>query len=148
MLTIELNGARTMLDLLRQVHNGDIPDENELETCLVANKFFLDFYCQMGITPEKFAEALYRFNDPGYGPSVPQLAALVRGFRQAADEMDFIKARLNFLATVDPSTITERALTYLPSETPLNTVIHITADCVKSKLIFATFCPLIYMLVS
>jgi hypothetical protein len=135
-LAIDLQGAQVLLALLARARNGELPGEAELETVLTANEFFIDFYSRWeGITRERIIEALYRFNQPEWAPSERLLATLVKGFRQAVDEVDVLQARMDFMRTVNPSAVTDRVLAYLPADTPLESAIHITVDAFNNAFV-------------
>lgn len=129
MLTIDLDMAQVLLAVLNRVQNGNLPTETDLRPILTANRFFVDFYCQWeGVNSEKLVEAICRFNQPEWKPSVPVLAKLAEGFQQAVEESDLLQAKLSFLKTVDTSAVVSRVLTHLPHDTPLQSTIHITID--------------------
>jgi hypothetical protein len=46
MVTVDLEGAQALLDLLQRVREGHSANETELEEVLTANAFFTDFYKQ------------------------------------------------------------------------------------------------------
>jgi len=128
-LTINFEGAQTLLTLLKSVTKGNRPTETELQSVLTANEFFVDFYCQWeGVTPESLVETMCRFNQPDFEPLAPVLSALAKGFRQAIEEIDCLQTKLDFLMTTNTSAIVDRVLAFLPRHTPLQSTIHITID--------------------
>ena len=135
MLTIDLQGAQALLDLLVRVRSGDIPDEAELETVLAANEFFVDFYSRWEVTREGIVEAMRRFDQAEWAPDGRLLAKLAEGFRQAVDQLDVLRARMDLLRTIDPAAISARVLAYLPPDTPLESVIHVTVDPFNSAFV-------------
>lgn len=104
MLTIDMEGAQALLNLLQRVREGHPISEAELEEVLAANGFFIDFYSQWeGSDQETIKKAIRYLNQPEQIPSVMPLARLAEGFRQAVDEMDLLKFRMSWLREVDPS---------------------------------------------
>ncbi len=89
----------------------------------------MDFYCQWeGVTSESLIEVVCRFSEPEFEPSLPVLSALTKGFRQAVEESECLQAKLGFLMTTNTSAIVDRVMAYLPRNTPLRSVVHITID--------------------
>lgn len=136
MLTIDLQGAQALLEFLQLVREGHLPGVAELEIVMAANAFFVDFYSHWeGLSREKIAKVMVHFDQPERIPSERLLAQLVEGFRQAVDDADRLKEKIDWLRTVDPAAINERVLTYLPSDTPLDSVIHITVDALNNAFV-------------
>ena len=129
MLTIDLDGARALLSLLQHIQERHSVSETDLEEVLVANAFFIDFYSRwQGNDRETIKKAICYFNQPEQIPLGILPTRLAEGFRQAVDEMDLLKSRMSWLSKIDPSSIAERVLAFLPANTPLDSVIHITVD--------------------
>jgi hypothetical protein len=129
MLTIDLEGAQVLLDLLQRIRAGQPASETELEAALAANAFFADFYSQWeGSDRETIKKAIRCFDQPEQVPSGMLPIRLAEGFRQAVDEMVLMQDRMSWLGEIDASSIAERVLALLPVGTPLNSVIHITVD--------------------
>lgn len=129
LLRIDIGGAQALLALLKDVGRGRLPTEVALQSVLKANKYFVDFYCQSKtVTPERLSETIYRCAESDFEPRGPILSALVGGFRRTIADGDRLQAKLDFLATTNPSEVVEHVLTYLPPATPLRSVIHITVD--------------------
>jgi hypothetical protein len=136
MLTIDLQGARKLLKLLRSIRKGQPPQESELEAVMSANSLFVDFYSRWeGLSREKIAEAMLRFDQPAWHPSERLLAQLAEGFRQALDSTETLNTRLEWLSRVKPAAIASRVLTYLPPNTPLDSTIHITVDSINNAFV-------------
>jgi hypothetical protein len=128
-LTIDLDGAQALLRLLSRIAQGDRPSDAELQPVLAANAFFMDFYSQWtGVTAAALVEAMYCFSQPGWEPAGPVLAALTRGFRQAAGEVELLQGKLDRLSELDTAAVAGRASAHLPPDTPLQSTIHITID--------------------
>lgn len=129
MLTIDLEGAQALLNLLQRVHEGHPASETELEEVLAANAFFVDFYSQWeGVDREIIRSTIRHFDRPELVPLGTLPTRLAEGFRQAAGEMDLLESRMSWLGEVDTSEIAGRVLAFLPAGTPLNSVIHVTVD--------------------
>lgn len=129
MLTIDLDGAQHLLDLLQEIQAGRAVQESALEDVLAANSFFVDFYSGWeGCSHETIRQAVLHFNQPERIPAGVLPERLAEGFRKAVDEMALMQGRLAWLADIDPSRIAERVLSFLPAGTPLDSVIHITVD--------------------
>jgi hypothetical protein len=129
MLTIETQGGRALLALLQSIRSGKAAGEAELEAVLVANAFFVDFYSGwQGCDREKIKQSIRDFDQPVVPAAGLLLNRLVEGFRQAADQLDLMQARLVWLEALDPAGLSGLILDYLPPGTPLDAVIHITVD--------------------
>jgi hypothetical protein len=129
MLTIDLEGAQALLNLLRRAHEGHPAGETELEEVLAANAFFVDFYSRWeGSDRETIRSTIRHFDRPELVPSGMLPARLAEGFRQAVGEMDLLESRMSWLGEVDTSEIAGRVLAFLPAGTPLDSVIHVTVD--------------------
>ena len=129
MLTVNVDGAEVLLNFLNRVHIGSHITESEKQSVLAANKFFVDYYCQWdGVTQENLSAAMYNFAQPQWSPSVRVLDALSQGFRQAVNDINMLKGKLDFLQNIDTTTLTDRVVPYLPPDTPLQSTIHITID--------------------
>jgi hypothetical protein len=129
MLTIHIEGAKTLLALLNSVSKGSPPAQAEFQAVLDTNHFFMDFYSRWkGVNHESLIETMRRFHQTGYQPGSPVLSALAKGFRRAVSEDKRMQTNLDFLARVNMSNIAHRALAYLPIHTPLQSAIHITID--------------------
>lgn len=125
MLTIEVNGAKTLLAYLSSAEKSGV----ELERVLQANPFFVDFYCQWsGVTRETLADAIAHCAQPGWTSPSQVLTVLSMGFRRAIEEHKPIAARLEELEHFDLSDLSGRVLPYLPAGTPLSATIHVTID--------------------
>lgn len=136
MLTIDLQGAQALLEFLRFVRDGHPPSVADLETVTAANALFVDFYSHWeGLSREKIAKAMLHFDQPEQIPSERLLEQLGEGFRQAVDDADNLKEKMDWLRTTDLSAINECVLTYLPSETPLDSVVHITVDALNTAFV-------------
>lgn len=137
MLTIDLQGAQVLLDLLRRIREeGPVP-ESEMEDVLAANAFFVDFYSRWeGNDRETIKQTICHFDQPDQVPPGFLTARLAQGFREAMDELDLIQGRLSWLAEIDASAITERVLAFLPDGTPLDSVIHMTVDRFNSAFAY------------
>jgi hypothetical protein len=137
MVTIDLEGAQALLDLLQRVPEGHPASETELEEVLAANAFFIDFYSQWeGNDREIIKTAIRCFNQPERIPSGILPTRLAEGFRQAVDEMDLLRSRMSWLREIDTSSIAERVLAFLPANTPLDSVIHITVDLFNNAFVY------------
>jgi hypothetical protein len=137
MLTIALEGAQALLDLLQRVREGHPASETELEEVLAANAFFIDFYSQWeGSDRETVKTAIRHFNQPEQIPSAILPTRLAEGFRQATDEMDLLESRMSWLREIDTSSIAEHVLAFLPANTPLDSVIHITVDLFNNAFVY------------
>jgi hypothetical protein len=129
MLTIDLEGARVLLDLLQSIQQGHLASEAELERALDANAFFVKFYSQWeGSSRETIAQAIRHFCQPERVPSGMLPTRLAEGFRRAMGEIDLARGRMAWLAEVDASEIAARVLAFLPPGTPLDSTVHITVD--------------------
>jgi hypothetical protein len=129
MLTIHIEGAQNLLTFLTRMSSDNPPTDAELQSALDSNHFFMNFYSHWkGVTRERLVETMRRFHQPGYQPESAVLSALAKGFQRAVAENERMKANLDFLARVNPSAIAHRVLAYLPIDTPLQSVIHITID--------------------
>jgi len=137
MVTIDLEGAQALLDLLQRVREGHPASETELEEVVAANAFFIDFYSQWeGSDRETIKTAMRCFNQPEQIPSGILPTRLAEGFRQAVDEMGLLKSRMSWLREIDTSSIAERVLAFLPANTPLDSVIHITVDLFNNAFVY------------
>jgi len=129
MLTINIEGAQTMLAFLNSASKGSLPAEVELQAVLASNQFFMEFYSRWkGVNRESLIETMCRFHRPEYQPESPVLSALAKGFRRAVIETERMQANLDFLRGANPSVIVGGVLAYLPARTSLQSVIHITID--------------------
>jgi hypothetical protein len=129
MLTINIEGAQTMLALLNSASKGNLPAEVELQAVLASNQLFMEFYSRWkGVNRERLIETMRRFHQPEYQPESSVLSALAKGFRRAVTETERMQANLEFLRCVNPSIIVGGVLAYLPAHTPLQSAIHITID--------------------
>jgi hypothetical protein len=137
MLTIDLEGARALLDLLQRVREGHPAGETELEEVLAANAFFVDFYSQWeDVDRETIKKAIRHFNQPEQIPSGILPTRLAEGFRQAVDEVDVLKSRMSWLTEIDTSGIVEHVLAFLPASTPLDSAIYITVDLFNNAFVY------------
>jgi hypothetical protein len=128
-LTIDLKGAQALLDLLERVREGHLASEGELEEVVAANAFFIDFYSQWeGGDRETIKRAIRCFDQPEQAPLGMLPTRMAEGFRQATDEMDLMRSRMSWLREIDASGIADHVLAFLPADTPLDSVIHITVD--------------------
>jgi hypothetical protein len=135
MLAIDLEGARKLCAFLRRVRRGETLGDAQLQDVLASNAFFVDFYSQWeGLDQQTIADALVQFDEPGRntGSLADRLAA---GFRQAGDEMDVMENRMDWLAKVDPTKVTDRVLAFVPCDTPLDSTIHITVDAINGAFV-------------
>lgn len=129
MLTINLDGAKLLLDFLARTALGEMPAQAGLEEVFARNQFFIDFYTGWkGITREMLVDTMCRFNQPGFEPPSPVLRALAQGFRRAVEEQERMQSNLQVLANLTPQKIVDCVLDHSPRHTPLQTVIHITID--------------------
>ena len=129
MLTIDLNGAQALLDLLQDIQDGCDPGEPAMDAMLAANAFFVNFYSGWeGCNREIIRRAIRHFNQPEQVPDGALPQRLAEGFREAAEKSDLMRSRMAWLRTIDASDIAERVLAYLPAGTPLDSTIHITVD--------------------
>lgn len=134
---MDLKGAQALLDLLERIHEDQSVSESELEEVLAANAFFIDFYSQWeGIDRESIMKTMFYFNQQEKLPSGTLLNRLAEGFRQATDEMDTLRSRLSWLKEINTSDIAERVLAFLPANTPLKSVIHITVDFNNNAFVY------------
>lgn len=136
MLTIDMEGAQELCALLGHVRRGETVSEARLRDVLASNSFFVDFYSQWdGLDEQTIAAALVEFDRPGWdtGSLADRLAG---GFRQAVDGMDVIANRMNWLAEVDPTEVSDRVLPFVPHGTPLNSTIHITVDAINGAFVY------------
>jgi hypothetical protein len=137
MLTLDLEGAQALLDLLQRVKEGHSVSETELEEVLAINTFSVDFYSQWeGSDRETIKKAIRCFNQPEQIPSGILPTRLAKGFRQAVDEMDLIKGRMSWLREINTSSIAEHVLAFLPASTPIDSVIHITVDLFNNAFVY------------
>ena len=136
MVTIDLEGAQALLDLLQRVRGGHPASESELEEVMAANAFFIDFYSQWeGGDRETIKEAICCFDQPEQVPPGMLPTRMAEGFRQAADEMDLMRGRMSWLGGIDASGIADQVLAFLPADTPLDSVIHITVDLFNNAFV-------------
>ncbi len=136
MLTIDLQGAQALLDLLQRVAAGHPAGETDLEEVLAANAFFVDFYSRWdGCDRETIVQAMRHFGDPEQVPPGLVPTRLAEGLRQAVGEMDLLESRLSWLREIDPSSIAGRVLAFLPAGTPLDSAIHITVDLCNNAFV-------------
>jgi hypothetical protein len=136
MLTINLEGAQALLDLLQRIQEGHRANETELEEVLAANAFFTDFYSRWeGSDRETIKQTIHHFNQPEQIPSGILPTRLAEGFRQAVDEMALMESKMFWLGEIDTSSIAERVLAFLPVGTPLDSVIHITVDLFNNAFV-------------
>ncbi len=136
MLSIELMGAQSLLEILLQVKEGHTISEETMEKFLAGNSFFVDFYCQWGgITQEIIAGLIRNFDQPDRIPPGMVISRLAEGFRQAVEEIDLVQDRLAWVSKIDVSVITQHILAYLPANTPLNSTIHITVDLANNAFV-------------
>jgi len=135
MLAIEMKGARDLCALLKRVRHGETISDTQLQNVLASNVFYVDFYSQWeGLDRQTIADALVRFDEPGWRTG--SLAGrLADGFRQAADEMEVIERRMDWLAEVDPTEVSDRVLAFVPRDTPLDSTVHITVDAVNGAFV-------------
>ena len=136
MLSIDLNGAQALLDLLQDIQAGRDPDEPAMDTMLASNAFFVDFYSGWeGCSRDIIRQAIRHFNQPKQVPAgtIPQ--RLAEGFREAAEKSDLMHSRMAWLGTIDASDISERVLAFLPEGTPLDSTIHITVDLFNNAFV-------------
>jgi hypothetical protein len=118
------------------MQEGRPTSELELEKAQIANAFFIDFYSQWeGCDRETIKQAIRHFNQPEQIPSGMLPTRLAQGFRQVVDEMHLIRDRMSWLAEIDASNVAERVLAFLPSGTPLDSVIHITVDLFNNAFV-------------
>ena len=137
MLTIDMEGAQALLRLLQRAKEGHPAGEAELEEVLAANAFFVDFYSHWeGSSRQTIREAIRRFNQPEQVPAGILPTRLAEGLRQAVDEMGLLQSRMSWLKEVDASSITGRVLAFLPANTPLDSVIHITVDLFNGAFVY------------
>ncbi len=137
MLTIDLAGARALLDLLRRIGEGHPASELELEEVLATNAYFVDFYSRWdGCNRETIKQAIRHLNQPERVPSGTLPTRLVSGFRQAVDQIDLLESRMSWLSKVEASEISERVLAFLPEGTPLDSTIHITVDAFNNAFAY------------
>jgi hypothetical protein len=137
MLTIDMEGAQALLRLLQCAKEGHPAGEAELEGALAANAFFVDFYSQWeGSSRQTIREAIRCFNQPEQVPAGILPTRLAEGFRQAVDEMGLLQSRMSWLKEVDASSIAGRVLAFLPANTPLDSVIHITVDLFNGAFVY------------
>jgi hypothetical protein len=135
MLAVDMEGARKLCALLVRVRRGETLSDARLQDVLASNAFFVDFYSQWeGLDKQTIADALVQFDEPGWNAG--SLAdRLAEGFRQAAEEMDVIESRMDWLAKVDPTEVSDRVLAFVPHGTPLDSVIHITVDAINGAFV-------------
>jgi len=136
MLAIDLEGAQELCALLRCVRRGETVSDARVRDVLASNAFFVDFYSHWdGLDEQTIAAALVQFDEPGWRTgSLPD--RLAGGFRQAVDEMDVIESRMNWLAEVDPTAVSDRVLPFVPHGTPLDSTIHITVDAINGAFVY------------
>jgi hypothetical protein len=136
MLVVDMEGAQRLCALLSRVRRGETLSDVQLQDVLASNAFFVDFYSGWeGLDRQRIAEALIQFDEPGRhtGSLADRLA---EGFRQAADEMDVIESRMDWLASVDPAAVSDRVLASVPRGTPLDSIIHITVDAINGAFAY------------
>jgi hypothetical protein len=135
MLAIDMEGARKLCALLKHVRRGETLSDALLQDVLANNAFFVDYYSQWeGLDNQTIADALVQFDEPGRNTA--SLAdRLAEGFRQTADEMDVIENRMDWLAKVDPTKVSDRVLAFVPRGTPLDSIIHITVDAINGAFV-------------
>ena len=137
MLTIELEGARSLIDLLQQIQQGSAIPKPEFKNVLAANAFFIDFYSGWeGCSWDIIRQAVLHFNQPERIPSGVIPERLAEGFRKAVNDRELLQDRLTWLAEIDASSISERVLEFLPDGTPLEAAIHITVDLFNNGFAF------------
>lgn len=136
MLAIDMEGARKLCTLLVRVRCGETPSDAQLQDVLTSNAFFVDYYSQWeGLEKQTIADALLQFDKPGR--STDSLAdRIADGFREAVDEMDVIESRMDWLARVDPTEVSERVLVFVPGGTPLDSTIHLTVDAINGAFAY------------
>jgi hypothetical protein len=136
-LKINFEGARVTLDLLHSIRDGHPVGDNQVEEVLAANEFLIDFYSQWeGNIRETFKDTVRNFDQPDHCPEGLLATRLAEGFNLAVAEMDLLEDRMSWLAAVDASHIVEQVLSYLPRNTPLDTVIHITVDYFNNAFVY------------
>jgi hypothetical protein len=129
MLTIEYLGAQLLLDILKQVRQGQILSEADISPVLDHNAFFVNYYCQWnGITRQNLASTILSFSRPDWQAPNSVLANLGRGFHTALDQLSNLQANLDALKALDASDITAGVAQHLPADTPLDAVVHYTVD--------------------
>jgi hypothetical protein len=135
MLAVDMKGAQKLCALLKRVRRGEAVSDALLQDVLASNAFFVGFYSQWeGLDKQTIADALVRFDEPGRNTGA--LAdRLAEGFRQAADEMDVIQGRMDWLGKVDPTAVSDRVLAFVPRGTPLDSTIHITVDAINGAFV-------------
>jgi hypothetical protein len=136
MLAVDMEGTQKLCALLRRVRRGEKVSDARLRDVLASNSFFVDFYSQWdGLDKQTIADALVQFDEPGRdtGSLADRLA---EGFRQAVDEMDVIESRMDWLAKVDPTKLSDRVLVFVPRGTPLDSTIHITVDAINGAFAY------------
>jgi hypothetical protein len=135
MLAVDMEGAQKLCALLKRVRRGETVNDVQVHDVLVSNAFFVDFYSQWdGLDKQTIADALMQFDEPGRNTG--SLAdRLAEGFRQAVDEMDVIESRMDWLAKIDPTEVSDRVLAFVPRGTPLDSTIHITVDAINGAFV-------------
>ncbi len=137
MLTIDVEGAQALLQMLQRAQEGHPAGEAELEGALAANAFFVDFYSRWeGSSRQTIREVIRHFDRPELVPAGILPTRLAEGLRQAVDEMGLLQSRMSWLKKVDASSIAGRVLPFLPANTPLDSVIHITVDLFNGAFVY------------
>lgn len=133
MLTIDLQGARAFLKLLPRIAAGQEVSETEVEETLAANRFFIDFYSGWdGCSREIIKNVVCHFHQPEQVSQAVVPVALAQGFRQAIQDAELLESRMAWLGEINLTQVAQRILGFLPENTPLDSVIHITVDAVNN----------------
>ncbi len=136
MLSIDTDGAQSLLTLLHQASQDRPAFDSMLDGVLAANAFFIDFYSGWdGCDREAIRQAVRCFQCPEQLPAGTLAARMAAGFRQAVAESDLLESRLAWLCRIDPPAIGGRVLAFLPAGTPLDTVVHITVDNLNNAFV-------------
>jgi hypothetical protein len=136
MLSIEMEGARCLIELLQRSRDGEPIPEETLQKVMDSNSFFVDFYCQWeGVTRDSLSGLVRCFDRPEQVPPGVLANRLAEGFRQALDEISLVRGRLAWANQVDVSAIAERVLAYLPANTPLDSTVHLTVDLANNAFV-------------
>ncbi len=136
MLTIEMEGVRSLLGLLQAVRSGKPVRDADTQKVLAENAFFVDFYSQWeGMNRQTVADLLGCFDHPDQVPPGMVASRLAEGFRQALDESELVQDRLAWASQIDVAEIARRILAYLPAYTPLDSTIHLTVDLANNAFV-------------
>lgn len=129
MLALDLHGAEILLEWLAAVAAGRAMSETALDEVVAANAFFVDFYSGWdGCNDEVIREVLRHFHQPERVPQSTVPSRLAEGFRLAVADMDTLKSRMAWVSGMDLTRFADHILSFLPPQSPLDAVIHITVD--------------------